>query len=166
MDTNKKVEAVMGNTKGFFGEFKKFIMRGNVMDMAVGVVVGSAFSAIVTSLVNDIIMPLISALTGGIDFSNWFVALDGSHYKTLKAASEAGAATLNYGAFLSAVINFLIIAFCIFSVVKAINAMGDKLRGPQEEEAPTTKVCPYCKSEIDIKATRCPHCTSELEQEA
>ncbi len=153
----------IGEAKGFIGEFKKFIMRGNVIDMAVGVVIGGAFSSIVTSLVNDIIMPLISRVTGGIDFSNWFIALDGSHYKTLKAATEAGAATLNYGAFLSAVINFLIIAFCIFSVIKAMNTMGDRLRGPKEEEAPTTKICPFCKSEIDIEATRCPHCTSLLE---
>ncbi len=164
MDTNNKVDAAVDNAKGFFGEFKKFIMRGNVMDMAVGVVIGGAFSTIVTSLVNDIIMPLISRVTGGIDFSNWFIALDGSSYKTLAAATEAGAATLNYGSFISAVINFLIIAFCIFCVVRGINRMSDRLKGPQEEAAPTTKVCPYCKSEIDIHATRCPHCTSELEK--
>ncbi len=164
MDTNKNVDAVIGNTKGFFGEFKKFIMRGNVMDMAVGVVVGGAFSTIVTSLVNDIIMPVISVITGGLDFSNWFVALDGSSYKTLAAATEAGAATLNYGSFISAVINFLIIALCIFATIKAINSMTDRIKGPQEEAAPTTKVCPHCKSEINIEATRCPHCTSELEK--
>ena len=139
-------------------EFKKFIMRGNVMDMAVGVIVGGAFQAIVNSLVNDIVMPLIGILTGGLDFTSLFIALDGNTYETLVAAQEAGAATLNYGTFISAVINFLIMAFVIFMVVKGIN----KLHKP--EEAPkTTKVCPFCKSEISKDATKCPHCTSELE---
>lgn len=139
-------------------EFKKFIMRGNVMDMAVGVIIGGVFQAIVNSLVNDIVMPLIGILTGGLDFSSLFIALDGNTYETLAAAQEAGAATLNYGTFISAVINFLIMAFVIFMVVKGIN----KLHKP--EEAPkTTKVCPFCKSEISKNATKCPHCTSELE---
>ena len=133
-------------------------MRGNVMDMAVGVIIGGAFQAIVNSLVNDIVMPLIGILTGGLDFSSLFIALDGNTYETLAAAQEAGAATLNYGTFISAVINFLIMAFVIFMVVKGIN----KLHKP--EEAPkTTKVCPFCKSEISKNATKCPHCTSELE---
>ena len=139
-------------------EFKKFIMRGNVMDMAVGVIIGGAFQAIVNSLVNDIIMPLIGILTGGLDFSSLFIALDGNTYETLAAAQEAGAATLNYGTFISAIINFLIMAFVIFMVVKGINKMH------KPEEAPkTTKVCPYCKSEISKDATKCPHCTSDLE---
>ena len=107
-------------------EFKKFIARGNVLDMAVGVVIGAAFGAIVTSLVNDIIMPLISLATGGLDFANWFVALDGKKYATLEAAQEAGAATLNYGNLISVIINFLIIAFCIFLVVKAFNKLSKK----------------------------------------
>jgi large conductance mechanosensitive channel len=152
------------HAKGFFGEFKTFIMRGNVIDMAVGVVIGGAFGGIVTSLVNDIIMPLIGAVTGGLDFSNWFVALDGSHYKSLKAAQDAGAATLNYGNFISLVINFIIIAFCIFLVIKGINKLSD-LKKTEEEEAPTTKICPFCKSEIPIDATRCPNCTSEIPAE-
>ena len=139
-------------------EFKKFIMRGNVMDMAVGVIIGGAFQAIVNSLVNDIVMPLIGILTGGLDFSSLFIALDGNTYETLAAAQEAGAATLNYGTFISAIINFLIMAFVIFMVVKGINKMH------KPEEAPkTTKVCPYCKSEISKDATKCPHCTSDLE---
>ena len=114
-------------------EFKKFIARGNVLDMAVGVVIGSAFGAIVTSLVNDIIMPLISLATGGLDFANWFVALDGKKYATLEAAQEAGAATLNYGNLISVIINFLIIAFCIFLVVKAFNKFSKK---EEKKEAP------------------------------
>jgi large conductance mechanosensitive channel len=159
LDKEKAVE----NAKGFFGEFRKFIMRGNVVDMAVGVVIGGAFGNIVTSLVNDIIMPLISVATGGIDFSNWFIALDGKHYSTLAKAQKAGAATLNYGSLISVIINFLIIAFCIFVVVKLLNSLTEKVHKPVEE-APKTKICPYCKSEIPIDATRCPHCTSQLEE--
>ena len=118
-------------SKGFIKEFGEFIKKGNVVDMAVGVVIGGAFSAIVTSLVNDIIMPVISLITGGIDFSNWFVALDGNKYATLEEATTAGAATLNYGNLISFVINFVIVAFCIFLVVKAMNRFKKK-----EEEKP------------------------------
>ena len=150
--------------KGIFGEFKEFIMRGNVMDMAVGIIIGSAFGAIINSLVEDIIMPLISIATGGVNFENWFVSLDGSKYATLEAAKEAGASTLNYGVFINAVINFLIMAFVIFLMVKGMNNMHNKLSEPAEEEV-TTKVCPFCKSEIPVEATRCPHCTSELPEE-
>lgn len=138
-------------------EFKEFAMRGNVIDLAVGLVLGSAFTAIVNSLVEDIIMPLISLAMGGVDFQNWFIALDGSNYATLAAAKEAGAATLNYGVVINAILNFLFIAFAVFMIVKAIN----KIRRPVEGPA-TTKECPHCKSEIAIDATRCPHCTSEL----
>ncbi len=138
-------------------EFKEFAVRGNVIDLAVGLVLGSAFTAIVNSLVEDIIMPLISLAMGGVDFQNWFIALDGSNYATLAAAKEAGAATLNYGVLINAIINFLFIAFAVFMIVKAIN----KIRRPVEGPA-TTKECPHCKSEIAIDATRCPHCTSEL----
>ena len=122
---------VKEKSKGFVKEFGEFIKKGNVVDMAVGVVIGSAFGAIVTSLVNDIIMPVISLLTGGLDFSNWFLALDGNKYATLEEATTAGAATLNYGNFISLVINFLIVAFCIFLVVKAMNRFKRK-----EEEKP------------------------------
>ena len=117
-------------------DFKKFISQGNVMDMAVGVVIGTAFSAIVTSIVNDIIMPLISLITGGLDFSNWFVSLNGVKYETLEAAQEAGAATLNYGNLISVVINFIIVAFCIFLVVKAMNKFMKKKEEPKKEEPP------------------------------
>ena len=150
-----------GGLKGFFGEFKQFITRGNVMDMAVGVIVGGAFGKIVTSLVNDVIMPLVGVLTGGIDFSNLFLPLDGNTYATLAEAEAAGAAVLKYGSFLSQVLDFLIVSFVIFIFVKKIMALGRKKEAPVEE-APKTKVCPYCKSEIAIDATRCPHCTSEL----
>ena len=147
--------------KGFVGEFREFIMRGNVMDLAVGVIIGGAFQAIINSLVNDIIMPVISLLTGGIDFNNWFVSLDGTHYDTLAAAQEAGAATLNYGVFITAVINFLLMALVIFFIVKALNKASEKIV-KKEEKPKTTKVCPKCKSEINKDATKCPCCTADL----
>lgn len=154
----------MNKGKGFFGEFKKFIMRGNVMDMAVGVIIGGAFTAIVTSLNADILTPILG-LFGGTDFSNLFIQLTGheTKYTTLAAAQEAGVATLNYGNFITAVINFLITAFVIFCLIKMMNAVNDKLGKKEEPAAPTTKKCPFCKSEIAIDATRCPHCTSQLE---
>ena len=141
--------------KKFFEDFKKFISRGNVMDMAVGVIIGGAFTAIVNSLVNDIFMPVLSLITGGFDIAGMSVSF----------GVGDNAATLNYGAFLSAVINFLLIALVIFCIIKAMNTAKDKMLKKQEEEAPapTTKKCPYCMSEIDIQATRCPHCTSELQ---
>ena len=139
--------------KKFMNEFKKFISRGNVMDMAVGVIIGGAFTPIVNSLVNDIFMPLLSLITGGFDIAGMSVSF----------GVGENAATLNYGAFLSAVINFLLIALVIFCIIKAMNTAKDKMiKKPEEPKAPTTKKCPYCMSEIDIKATRCPHCTSEV----
>lgn len=154
----------MNKGKGFFGEFKKFIMRGNVMDMAVGVIIGGAFTAIVTSLNADVLTPILG-LFGGTDFSNLFIQLTGheTKYTTLAAAQEAGVATLNYGNFITAVINFLITAFVIFCLIKMMNAVNDKLGKKEEPAAPTTRKCPFCKSEIAIDATRCPHCTSQLE---
>ncbi len=154
----------MAKGKGFIAEFKKFIMRGNVIDLAVGVIIGGAFQSIVKSLVDDIFMPIISLATKGIDFSNWFIALDGNKYGTLAQAQEAGAAVISYGNFISAVINFIIMAFIIFLFVKAINTLAEKTKKAEEPAAPTTKKCPYCMSEIDIKATKCPHCTSSLEE--
>ena len=158
VDTKKVAE----RGKGFANEFREFIMRGNVMDLAVGVIIGGAFQSIINSLVNDIIMPVISLITGGIDFSNWFVSLDGTHYSTLAAAQEAGAATLNYDVFITAVINFLLMALVIFCIVKSLNKLSDKLKKEAEEEAPTVKICPHCKSEINIEATKCPCCTADL----
>lgn len=154
----------MAKGKGFIAEFKKFIMRGNVIDLAVGVIIGAAFQSIVKSLVDDIFMPIISLATKGIDFSNWFIALDGNKYGTLAQAQEAGAAVISYGNFISAVINFIIMAFIIFLFVKAINTLAEKTKKAEEPAAPTTKKCPYCMSEIDIEATKCPHCTSSLEE--
>lgn|SRR5690625_4192857 len=143
-----------------FKDFKEFAMRGNVVDLAIGVIIGGAFGKIVTSLVEDIIMPLVGLLIGGIDFSNLFLSLDGTTYQTLAEAQEAGAITLNYGVFIGAVVDFIIIAFSIFFVIRQIN----KLR-PEEvvEEEPTTQECPYCITEISVKASRCPNCTSSLE---
>lgn len=143
-------------------EFKEFISKGSVMDLAIGVIIGGAFSKIVSSLVDDIIMPLVGLLLGGADISNYFVTLDGGKYATLAEAQEAGAATLNYGVFLNRIIDFLIIAFVLFLIIKAINKARALTKKPEAEAAPTTKVCPYCKSSIDINATRCPNCTSEL----
>lgn len=140
-------------------EFKKFALRGNMIDLAVGMIIGSAFTGIVNSLVNDIIMPVVSIFTGKVDFTNWFISLDGSCYPTLEAAQAAGAATFNYGSFISNVINFIIMAFVVFMFVKLMNKLSHKEEAPA---APTTKKCPYCQSEISIEATRCPHCTSDL----
>ena len=148
-------------------EFKEFIMRGNVMDLAVGVIIGGAFGAIVTAFIDNMIMPFIGLLTGGMDFSQQFIVLkapDGmsaSDIKSIEQAKEVGANVWGYGAFITAVINFLIIALVIFLIVKAVNKAAN-LRKKEEEAEPTTKVCPFCCTEIDIKATRCPHCTSEL----
>jgi large conductance mechanosensitive channel len=141
-------------------EFKDFIMRGNVLDLAVGIVIGAAFTAIVTSFVNDVLMPPVGLLLGGVDFANLFIALDGADYASLAAAQEAGAATLNYGLFINALINFLIVAFVIFQIVRAVNRMQQ----PEEvvEEAPSTKDCPFCKTTIALDASRCPNCTSQL----
>ncbi len=143
---------------GMVSEFKEFIMRGNVMDMAVGVIVGGAFNTIVQSLVNDIIMPVISLATGKIDFTNLFISLNGEKYVSLAAAQEAGAAVFAYGSFLQNILQFLIVAFALFMVIKGMN----KLRKPAPEAAPTTKICPFCKNEVPIEATRCGFCTSEL----
>ena len=139
-------------------EFKKFISRGNVIDLAIGIIIGGAFGKIVTSFVNDIIMPPIGLVLGKIDFSNLFIDLTGTGYKTLAQAKEAGAPTLNYGVFLSTVIDFLIVAFGIFLIVRQLN----KMKKPEPAPAPATKTCPYCATEIPIQATRCPHCTSQL----
>ena len=139
-------------------EFKEFAMRGNVLDMAIGIIIGGAFGKIVSSFVSDVLMPPIGLLLGGVDFSNFFINFTGDE-ATLAAAQAAGAATLNYGVFLNTVLDFLIVAFAIFILIKQVN------RFKREEPAPdpTTKECPHCLSEIAIKATRCAHCTSELQ---
>jgi large conductance mechanosensitive channel len=140
-------------------EFKEFAARGNVVDLAVGVILGAAFGKIVTSLVDDILMPPIGLLLGGADFSNLFISLNGQAYASLPAAKEAGAPTINYGLFINSVISFLIVAFAVFLLVRQIN----RLRRQEEPAAePVVKECPFCCSTIPVKATRCPQCTSEL----
>lgn len=146
----------------FTDEFKKFISRGNLVDLAVGVVVGTAFAAITTSLVNDIIMPPIGLLLGNVDFANLFISLDGVAYESLAAAQEAGAPTLNYGLFINTIINFLIIAFVMFVLIRQINRIEAARQKGEEEALPSEKTCPYCKSSVPIEATRCKFCTSEL----
>jgi large conductance mechanosensitive channel len=141
-------------------EFKEFIMRGNVLDLAVAVVIGAAFGKIVASFVEDILMPPIGLALGGADFSNLFINLSGKAYPSVAAAKAAGAPTLNYGIFLNNIINFLIIAFAIFLLIKQISRLQKP--APAPAPVPTTKECPHCLSVIAIKATRCAHCTSVL----
>ena len=142
-----------------FKEFKEFAMRGNVIDLAVGVIIGAAFGKIVSSFVDDIIMPPIGRLLHGMDFSNLFVTLDSRHFDTLASAKAAGAPTLNYGLFLNAIINFLIVAFCVFLLVQQVNRFARK---PEPAAAPTTKECPQCAMTIPLKAKKCPHCTAQI----
>lgn len=148
-----------------FKEFKKFILRGNMMDLAVGMIIGAAFNSIVSSLVNDIFMPVIGCLIGNTDFSNLYLVLgsnpSGVKPETLAAAQELGLATFNYGKFITAIIQFLIMAVVVFLIVKSINKLSDMVN-KKEEAAPTTGDCPFCQSKISLKATRCPNCTSEL----
>jgi large conductance mechanosensitive channel len=139
-------------------EFKEFAMRGNVLDMAVGIIVGAAFGQIVNSFVQDVMMPPLGRLIGHADFSNLFVNLTGQHYDTVAAAKAAGAATLNYGLFLNTIINFLIVAFAVFLLVRLVNRLMPK----PAPAAPTTRDCPYCLSAVPMKATKCAHCTSDL----
>ena len=162
VDLNQDVDLskVKEKSKGFWSEFKAFAIKGNAVDLAIGMVIGSAFTSIVNSLVKDIITPLIGAITGGLDYSEWFVSLDGTKYETLAEAQEAGAAILSYGNFITAIINFIIVALVIFIVFKKLLVSHKK----EEEKpvAPTEKECPYCMSKVNIKAIKCPHCTSDL----
>lgn len=149
-------------------EFKKFIMRGNMIDLAVGMIIGTAFNAIVTSLVNDLFMPLLGAVIGDTDFTNLYCVLGklpegvASKPATLAEAQEMGLATLNYGNFITAIIHFLLMAIVVFFIVKAMNKVSEATKKPEKPAEPTTKICPHCQSEISIKATKCPHCTSDL----
>jgi len=148
---------------GMLKEFKEFAVRGSVLDLAVGVIIGGAFGKIVSSLVDDIVMPPIGLALGNADFTNLFVNLSDKPYPSLAAAKAAGAPTINYGIFLNNVITFVIIAFVVFLIVKQVNRMR---RGEEKPAEKTTKECPYCRSAIPIQATRCPHCTSELKPAA
>jgi large conductance mechanosensitive channel len=149
-----------------FKEFKEFAMRGNVVDMAVGIIIGAAFGTIVKSLVSDIIMPPIGLLLGNVDFANLFVVLKpgatAGPYASLADAQAAGAVSINYGAFINTVISFIIVAFAVFLVIRSLNKMKRKKEEPAAE--PTTKTCPFCQSAIPIKAMRCPFCTSQLKE--
>lgn len=152
--------------KGLAKEFQIFIARGNVIDLAVGIIIGSAFGTIVTSLVNDIIMPPIGMLLNGINFSDLFITLSEGDFDSLAEAQAAGAATINYGLFLNNVINFVIIAFVVFLVIKQVNMLKSRFENQQDTPDPTSKKCPHCLSEIPLMATRCAHCTSDLEEKA
>jgi large conductance mechanosensitive channel len=143
-----------------FSEFREFAMRGNVVDLAIGIIIGAAFGKIVTSLVNDIVMPPIGLLLGRVDFSSLFINLSGQPYASLAEAKAAGAPTINYGVFLNTVIDFVIVAFAIFLAVRFINRLR---RQPEAAATPTTKECQFCASVIPLRATRCPHCTSALQ---
>lgn len=143
-----------------FKEFKEFAMSGSVVDLAIGLIIGAAFGTIITSFVNDIVMPPIGLLLGNVDFSNLFLTLSGQHFKTLAEAKAGGAVTLNYGLFINTIITFLIIAFTIFLVVKQMNKM--KRKPVEVPAAPATKECNYCYMSIPVNATKCPHCTSAL----
>lgn len=138
-------------------EFREFIMKGSMLDMAVGIVMGLAFGAIIASLVKDILMPPIGMVLGKVDFSSLFITLNGQHYASLADAQKAGAATINYGLFLNAIINFLIVSFVLFLIIRAVNRMRR-----QPEADPTTRECPFCLTAIPIKATRCAACTSQI----
>ncbi len=151
--------------KKFLNEFKEFALKGSMMDLAIGMIIGAAFTSIVSSLVNDVINPIIGIFTGKIDFSQLFLELDGQAYASLDAAEEAGAAVLKYGSFISNIINFVITALVVFLIVKILNTVRKKAESKKEAAPATTKTCPYCQSEISIKATRCPNCTSLLEVE-
>lgn len=142
----------------FVGEFKEFAMKGNVLDMAVGIIIGAAFGGIVNSLVKDIIMPPLGLFLGKVNFTDLFVSLDGKSYASLAAAQAAGAPTINYGLFINTIINFIIVALAIFVVIRQVNAMKRKPAPPE----PNTKECPYCKESIPKAAVKCPHCTSDL----
>lgn len=139
-------------------EFKEFALKGNAVDLAIGVIIGAAFGAVVTSLVNDILMPPIGRMLGGVDFANLFLVLGSGTFPSLKAAKDAGAATLNYGIFLNTLINFTIVAFALFMLVKGMN----RLKREQPALAPTSKDCSFCAMSIPLKATKCPHCTSNV----
>ncbi len=153
--------------KKMLKEFKAFAIKGNMIDLAVGMIIGTSFNKIVSSLVNDMIMPLLGIFTGKIDFAQLYIALDGNTYESLSAAEEAGAACFKYGAFIAGLIDFVIMAFIVFLFVRGINKLREANKEPEAPAAPaepTTKICPFCKSEISIEATRCPHCTSELDK--
>lgn len=160
-EVREKVDLVKGKTTGFLGEFRKFALRGNVIDLAVGVIIGAAFNNIVQSLVKDIIMPPIGYLTGRVDFSDLYFNFSSTHYESLMAADAAGAPIVKYGLFLNNLIQFFLTAFVIFLFIKQVNKMHKKEEA-KEATKEKMKTCPYCLSEVKEAATRCPNCTSEI----
>jgi large conductance mechanosensitive channel len=150
----------MSHIKNFFNEFKEFAVKGNVVDLAVGIIIGTAFNTIVQSLVKDIILPPIGLLLQKVDFSNLYVSLNGEHYATIADAQKNGAPTINYGLFINNLISFIVTAFAVFVVIRWINAI--RRRRENKDQPVTTKTCPFCYSSVNIKATRCPECTSTL----
>lgn len=158
---NIEIQKNMKEGANMLKEFKKFALRGNMIDLAVGIIIGGAFNSIVNSLVNDVIMPLLGVFTKNINFSNWFIALDGKDYSSLQVAEEAGAAVVKHGLFLSNILNFIIMAFVVFLIVRWIN----KLRKPESPATPTTKKCSYCYSDVHIDASKCSHCTADIAKE-
>ncbi|MDO5417264.1 MAG: large conductance mechanosensitive channel protein MscL [Lachnospiraceae bacterium] len=150
--------------KKFLKEFQEFALKGNMIDLAVGMIIGTAFNGLVKSMVDNLIMPLLGVVVGKMDFTNLFISLNGVAYETLQAAQEAGAPTFNYGLFITQVINFVIMALVVFVFVKQMNKMRKKHEVPAAPAAPTEKMCPFCKTMIPIDAVRCPHCTSVLDE--
>jgi len=148
--------------KNILLEFRKFALKGSVVDLAVGIIIGAAFNSIVQSLVNDIIMPPIGFLIGDVDFREFFINLSSDRYETLAEAQAAGVATINYGLFINALVSFLVVAFSVFVLVRLINRMREKQEKSPQKTA-TTRPCPFCFLDISFKATRCPHCTSDIE---
>lgn len=158
----RKLKQETQEAKGFLNEFREFVIKGNVMDLAIGIIIGAAFTSVVNSLVNDVIMPPIAAVTGRVDLSNLYFTLNGQGYATLAEATAAGAPVIKYGLFLNAIINFLIVGFVIFLVVKQLNKLQRSEDAKEKEETPEQPFCPFCLEEVHVDATRCPHCTSEL----
>lgn len=152
--------------KKFMQEFREFALRGNMIELAVGIIIGSAFTALVQSLVTNVINPIIGIFLGHVDFSELFISLNGKHYDSLAEAVKSGASVLKYGSFISAVINFIIMALVVFCLVKGLNTLAERVKRKEVVAEPTEKECPYCKTMIAISATRCPHCTSILEEAA
>jgi len=146
-----------------FAEFKKFALKGNVLDMAVGIIIGAAFGTVVKSMVDDVLMPPIGRMTGGGDMTDLFVNLSGGSYASLAEAQEAGAATVNYGLFLNNLVSFLIVAFAVFLIVKSFNTARERLEKKEEAAAPAETDCPFCRFKVPLAAVRCGHCTSQLE---
>ncbi len=162
IEAKKLATKELADAKGVFKEFREFIARGNVVDLAAGIVIGSAFTSIINSLVNDVVMPPIGYLTGKVDFSQLFVSLEGGSYSSLEAAEQAGAVIVRYGLLINAIINFLVVAMVVFLLVKQVNRLKRTEEDEKQKRPPKKRFCPFCMQEVHDKAIRCPHCTSDL----